>query len=114
METPVSKEKRIDTIPNANSKYYSDPIWILTKVVMILATQPFGLGGLILKARHGPTRDKILETIEDNLSEFQIQKVHPGISELHLDGGLDFASTLEQGKAVYSKGLFNGTPKFVK
>ena len=114
MENHLNKEKRIETIPNANSKDYSDPIWILTKVVMILATQPFGLGGLILKARHGPTRDKILEIIEDNLSEFEIQKVHPGISEIHLDGGLDFASTLEQGKAVYSKGLFNGAPKFVK
>ena len=114
MEKPPNKEKKIANAGSSNNRDYSDPIWALTQIVMILAAEPFGLGGLVLKARHSPTRDKVLEIIEYNLSEFNIQKVHPGISEMHLEGGLDFASTLEQGRAVYSKGLFDGTPKFIK
>jgi len=99
---------------NINDQVYPDPLKLLEQIITLLAIEPFSLGGVIIKARHGPTRDKVLDIIEKNLNNFLIQKVYPGISEIHLDGGLDFASTLEQRRPVYTRGLFDGKPKFIK
>ncbi len=113
MSLPPTEEK-LSSSPEGDNVNHPDPIKLLEQIVTILSVQPFGLGGIILKARHGPTRNKVVEIIEKSLREHRIQKVHPGISESHLDGGLDFASTLESRKPVYTQGIFDGKPKFIK
>ena len=114
MENSFNDSQLISPEAKRNEEKFSNPNWLLKKIILLLSVKPFGLGGLVLKARHSPTRDKVIKIIEGNISEYDLKRIHPNVSELHLDGGLDFASSLEKGKAVYSKGIFDGAAKFIK
>lgn len=73
------------------------------KALALLSIDPAGLGGVILRARHSPTRTAFLE----NLSCFEgpVVKLFPNMSRETLDGGLDITSTLQSGKMVSKQGL---------
>lgn len=72
----------------------------------LLAVDPKGLGGLWLRARAGPLRDRLTAWL-DHLPGPQ-RRLHPGLTDDALYGGLDFTATLAAGKPVRSKGLLDG------
>lgn len=77
---------------------------------MLLAVDPRGLGGAVLRGPGGPARDAWLETFRQLLPEHQpIHKLPPHIAIDRLLGGLDVAATLKSGKPVLERGLLAST-----
>ena len=84
---------------------WDDALW----AAAALSVDPTGLGGVWLRAPHGPVRDVWLA---------ELQRLHPGLRRLpgHADnerllGGLDLGATLNAGRAVYQAGvLMQSTP----
>lgn len=69
----------------------------------LLAVDPTGLGGLWLRARSGPARDRFLQALE--ALPLTLRKIHPGISDTQLYGGIDLSATLGSGKVVNTMGV---------
>lgn len=81
-----------------------DPAWERAVLALhLLAIDPKGLGGLWLRARAGPLRDRLTAAL-DHLPGPQ-RRLHPGLTDDALYGGLDFTATLAAGKPVRTKGL---------
>jgi len=76
-----------------------------TLALRILAVDPEGLGGLWLRARCGPARDR-LATLLPALP-LPLRRIHPGIGDEALFGGLDLGATLAAGHTVRSAGLLD-------
>lgn len=75
----------------------------------VLAVDPTGLGGLWLRARSGPLRDRFIE--EYRTLNPHARRIHPGIDDTALLGGIDLSGTLASGRLVQSKGLLrSGAP----
>lgn len=71
----------------------------------VLAVDPQGLGGLWLRARSGPARDRFLDLLKD--FPLAQRKVHPDISDEQLFGGLDLSATLQTGHRVTTSGILS-------
>ncbi|MEM7470426.1 MAG: magnesium chelatase subunit D [Pseudomonadota bacterium] len=71
----------------------------------LLAIDPKGLGGAVIRARSGPARDAFLEHAKQVLPT--PIRLHPTLSYEDLSGGLDLAATLSQGALVTRKGLLD-------
>jgi magnesium chelatase subunit D len=72
----------------------------------LLAVDPVGLGGILLRAWSGPARDDFLATLLQMFPAGTAAKKIPlNITEDRLLGGLDLAATLAHGKPVYQPGL---------
>jgi magnesium chelatase subunit D len=69
----------------------------------LLAVSPPALGGLWLRARAGPVRDRLLHSL--STLPLPVIRLHPGIESDALEGGLDLAATLSQGRPVLRAGL---------
>lgn len=69
----------------------------------LLAIDPKGLGGMLVRARSGPVRDTFLRgaTVLDG----PIARLHPSMDDEALFGGLDLTETLTTGHMVQRKGL---------
>jgi magnesium chelatase subunit D len=79
------------------------------QVAQLLVINPHGLGGVILRARSGPVRDRWL-TYMNNVAQLggmrlPLRKMPLGISDENLIGGIDLDQTLRTGKAVLRQGL---------
>lgn len=70
----------------------------------LLAIDPAGLGGLWLRARAAPLRDRVTDAIATALGQPQ-HRLHPAIADDTLYGGLDLAATLASGQRVLTRGL---------
>lgn len=70
-----------------------------TLALRLLAIDP-ALGGVCLRARAGPVRDRLLQGIPDST-----RRIHPAISDEALFGGLDLSATLATGTLVQEKGI---------
>ena len=70
----------------------------------VLAKDPVGLGGLVLRARAGPVRDRFLDGLRDMLPA-PITRLHPAMGADVLLGGLDLTATLQSGHRVIAPGL---------
>ena len=82
----------------------SDTSWHLAAAALdILAMDPRGLGGAVLKMRAGPDRDKVLANFKPATP---LRKLPITISDEQLMGGVDLAATLAAGKIVRSSGFF--------
>ena len=79
------------------------------QVAQLLVINPHGLGGVILRARSGPVRDRwlaYLNTVAQLGSmRLPLRKMPLGISDENLIGGIDLDQTLRTGKAVLRQGL---------
>jgi magnesium chelatase subunit D len=79
------------------------------QVAQLLVINPHGLGGVILRARSGPVRDRwlaYLNTIAQLAGmRLPLRKMPLGISDENLIGGIDLDQTLRTGKAVLRQGL---------
>jgi magnesium chelatase subunit D len=68
----------------------------------LLAIDPGGLRGLWLRARAGPVRDAVLSALP-----MAARRIHPGIGDDALFGGLDLAGTLASRRQVRTQGLLD-------
>ena len=69
----------------------------------VLAVDPVGLGGLWLRARSGPARERFLEGL--GRLPLPLRKVHPNIPEDQLFGGIDLTAALQAGRIVRCSGI---------
>jgi magnesium chelatase subunit D len=72
----------------------------------LLATDPQGLGGLVLRAQAGPVRDAWLAGFRQLVpSDMPLQRMPQHASDERILGGLDLTATLSSGKPVAQQGL---------
>lgn len=84
--------------------------WSQTKLALtLLAIDPKGLGGIWLRARVGPVRDKFIAALGPSMG-LGVKRLHPGVTDDQLYGGLDLTATLETGTTVLTDGLLNAEP----
>ena len=77
-------------------------------IVRLLACDPFGVGGVVLRGRPGPVRDRVCAWIGDALeSEAARVKIPCHVSEDRLLGGIALAETLASGTVVREAGLLS-------
>ncbi len=83
-------------------RVWADSAW----AAALLAIDPQGLGGAVLRAGAGPVRDRWLHDFQRLLPAAMPQRRMPvGIADERLLGGLDLAATLRLGKPVAQRGL---------
>lgn len=79
------------------------------QVAQLLIINPHGLGGVILRARSGPVRDRWLAYLNTIAQlggmRLPLRKMPLGISDENLLGGIDLDQTLRTGKAILRQGL---------
>ena len=79
------------------------------QVAQLLVINPHSLGGVILRARSGPVRDRWLAYLNTVAQlggmRLPLRKMPLGISDENLIGGIDLDQTLRTGKAVLRQGL---------
>jgi magnesium chelatase subunit D len=79
------------------------------QVAQLLVINPHGLGGVILRARSGPVRDRWLAYLNTVAQlggmRLPLRKMPLGISDENLIGGIDLDQTLRTGKAILRQGL---------
>ncbi|MEL7213986.1 MAG: magnesium chelatase subunit D [Pseudomonadota bacterium] len=82
----------------------SEDTWLRAATALnLLAVDPVGLGGLWLRARSGPVRDRLIEGL--SALSLPLRKIHPTIADEQLFGGVDVSATLAAGSVVQTKGL---------
>jgi magnesium chelatase subunit D len=74
----------------------------------LLAVDPQRLGGVTLRGRGGPVRDRLLDTLCKSCPERRLVRVPPHIGEDRLTGSLDVAETLRTGRPCHDPGLLAG------
>ncbi|OYU37765.1 MAG: magnesium chelatase ATPase subunit D [Pseudorhodobacter sp. PARRP1] len=73
----------------------------------VLAVDPAGVKGLWLRARSGPVRDAVMQALP------VARRIHPGIDDVALFGGVDLAATLSAGAVRRSLGILSGAEPVV-
>lgn len=74
----------------------------------LVALDPKGFGGLVVRAHAGPVRDRLLDHISDLIGDsVPIRKMPSHIADERLLGGLDMAATLKSGRPVIQRGLLS-------
>jgi magnesium chelatase subunit D len=78
------------------------------RAAMLLAQDPHGLGGVVLRARAGPERDAWLaELVSAFPPGTPVRCMPPGIADERLLGGLDLAATLAAGRPLVARGILS-------
>jgi len=81
---------------------WADAVWAAT----LLAVDPQGLGGIVLRAGAGPVRDRWTKLLHGLLpARTPWRRMPSHIADERLLGGLDLAATLQAGKPVAQRGL---------
>ncbi|KQP09534.1 magnesium chelatase subunit D [Methylobacterium sp. Leaf93] len=85
----------------------SSAIWAdALRIARLVAADPHGCGGVVLRAGAGPVRDRWLDIVRENLNPGKpLRRMPAGIAEDRLIGGLDLAATLSAGRPVAQAGL---------
>lgn len=79
--------------------------WTLARAAIdLLAVDP-GLGGICLRARAGPVRDRLTAALPAAMAPRPCRRLGPATPDEVLFGGLDLAATLATGTAVRTRGL---------
>jgi magnesium chelatase subunit D len=77
--------------------------WALAlRVIALLAANPAGIGGVVVRARPGPVRDAWVQRLAEVA---RVQRLPASADAEALDGGLDLAATLAAGRPVARRGL---------
>jgi magnesium chelatase subunit D len=78
--------------------------WARAEVALrLLAVDPEGLGGMWLRARASPVRDRLAGGL--GLLPLPLRRLHPSIGDDALFGGVDLAATLGAGRVVARAGI---------
>ncbi len=89
---------------DAGSRVWADAVLAAT----LCAIDPAGLGGVALRARAGPVRDRWVETLRAHLPEdAPVRTIPLHIADGRLLGGLDLAATLQAGRPVAERGVLS-------
>jgi len=80
-----------------------DPWQRALLALRLLHVDPVGLGGLWLRARPGPAREAFTAQLAG--LPLQQRRIHPGIGDVELYGGLDLSATLGAGKLITRAGI---------
>ena len=72
----------------------------------LLAVDPVGLGGLVLRARSGPIRDALMSHL--SILDAPHARLHPSMEDDALFGGIDLTQTLSTGQIAERAGLLTG------
>ena len=81
----------------------SAPFVRATTALSLLAIDPAGLGGMVIRARSGPVRDAVVAMFP--ALPLPLTRLHPGVSDEALFGGLDLSATLTAGQIVRETGV---------
>ncbi len=84
----------------------SDPLtpWQRAELALaVLAVDPSGVKGLWLRARSSAVRDRVTQALPI------ARRIHPGVDDTALFGGVDLAATLAAGSLVATAGLLAST-----
>ena len=73
--------------------------------VALFALDPAALGGIWLRARVGPARDRVMAGLELALAGQRAARLNINLADDALFGGVDLAATLAEGHLVRSRGL---------
>ncbi len=87
--------------------------WTLARTALDLVAVDPGLGGIWLRARAGPVRDRFTAAIPAAMAPRTCRRLGPATPDEVLFGGLDLAATLATGAAVRTRGLIGGAPAAV-
>ena len=88
--------------PAPSKTYLVDSRWHNAALALrLLAIDP-ALGGICVRARSGPVRDRFSALIDP-----AARRLHPAISDEALFGGLDLSATLAAGKVVTENGVLS-------
>lgn len=83
--------------------------WARAEVaVTLLAVDPGGLGGLWVQARAGAVRDRVVAALA--ALPRPLRRIHPGIADEALYGGVDLAASLAAGRSVAARGVLADEP----
>jgi len=84
-----------------------DPRWQQALgAAALLAVNPPGLGGVVVRAAPGPVRDAWLDALTELLAPgTPIRRIPPQVPDSRLLGGLDLTATLHAGRPVAERGL---------
>lgn len=86
--------------------------WARAEVaVTLLAVDPGGLGGLWVQARAGAVRDRVVAGLA--ALPRPVRRIHPGIGDEALYGGVDLAASLAAGRSVAARGVLADEPTLV-
>ena len=85
-------------------------LWLRALLVAhILVNDPHGFGGIILRARAGPVRERWLHYLQTLAQQAglktPLRRIPLGISDENLLGGLDLEATIHTGKPVFRSGV---------
>lgn len=69
------------------------------------ALDPQALGGIWLRARVGPVRDRFMAAFDLATRRHKTRRLHPNIGDDALFGGVDLAATLDRGQLTQTRGL---------
>ena len=78
--------------------------------IALLALDPAGLGGAVIRMRAGPARTALLTGLD--ALPLPLRRIHPGIADEQLFGGIDIAATLSSAQVIENKGLLS-TPSAI-
>ena len=82
----------------------SQDTWLRAATALnLLAVDPVGLGGLWLRARSGPVRDRLIAGLQ--ALPLPLRKIHPTLTDEQLFGGVAVSATLAAGTVVETKGI---------
>ncbi len=81
------------------------PAWRRAEAALALITLcPAALGGIWVRARSGPVRDRFMAGLT---SPLPIRRIHPTIGDDALYGGIDLSETLGTGRMVHRGGVLS-------
>lgn len=92
--------------PNEPEPSATDPAADASLAAALLALDPKGLGGAVLRGRPGPIRERWLALLRTLLPDgIPWRKLPPAVEDERLLGGLDLTGTLAIGRPVLERGL---------
>ncbi len=93
------------TTLNVESEHWKTRWQWASTAVALLAVDPVGLGGAVLRAPAGAARDQWLIELQVLMQKDVVKRVPCNIADARLLGGLDLTATLALGKPVADHGL---------
>ncbi len=75
--------------------------------IACLALDPAAMGGMWLRARVGPVRDRVENSLKLAFQGLSLRRITPSMPDDALFGGIDLAATLDRGTLVRSMGVLS-------
>ena len=102
-----SRSVRQESAPTTQDSRSDDARWIdAATVAALLAVDPCGTGGVVVRASAGPLRDHWIKLVRDSLPPAApFRRVPVSIDDSRFLGGLDLVATLRTGTPVAEQGM---------